>query len=111
MKCVSISGVKKFVLKEKNKPISRDGSVIVDVKSCGICGSDIHYWLSGQPVGLIMGHEFAGVVVDSGSRSDLKKGDRVTGLPISPCMKCDACCSGNYQYCSETWTDAVGLSL
>ena len=31
MKCVSISGVKKFVLKEKNKPISRDGSVIVDV--------------------------------------------------------------------------------
>ena len=54
MKCVSISGVKKFVLKEKNKPISRDGSVIIDVKSCGICGSDIHYWLSGQPVGLIM---------------------------------------------------------
>ena len=111
MKCVSISGVKKFVLKEKNKPISRDGSVIIDVKSCGICGSDIHYWLSGQPVGLIMGHEFAGVVVDSGSRSDLKKGDRVTGLPISPCMKCDACRSGNYQYCSETWTDAIGLSL
>lgn len=111
MKCVSISGEKKLVLKDIDKPVSRDGSVVIEVKSCGICGSDIHYWVSGNPVGLVMGHEFAGVVVDPGSRSDLKQGDRVTGLPISPCLKCDACLSGNYQYCPETWAHAVGLSL
>ena len=88
MKCVSISGEKKLVLKDKDIPVSKDGSVIIEVKSCGICGSDIHNWDNGAPVGLVMGHEFAGVVVDPGSRIDLKKGDRVTGLPISPCGVC-----------------------
>lgn len=111
MKCVSISGERKFVLKEKDVPVSKDGSVVIEVKSCGICGSDIHYWESGQPVGLVMGHEFAGTVVDPGSRKDLEKGDRVTGLPISPCGKCEACRSGNVQYCSDTWSEAVGLAL
>lgn len=111
MKCVSISGEKSFVLKDVDMPKYKDGYVIVEVKSCGICGSDIHYWVSGQPIGLVMGHEFSGVVVDPGDRKDLSKGDRVTGLPISPCGKCEACKSGNVQYCSETWSEAVGLSL
>lgn len=111
MKCVSISGEKKLVLKEINKPVSRNGSVVIEVKSCGICGSDIHYWVSGNPVGLVMGHEFAGVVTNPGSRKDLKIGDRVTGLPISPCLECEACKSGNVQYCAKTWSKAVGLSL
>lgn len=111
MKCVSISGERKFVLKDKEVPVSKDGSVVIEVKSCGICGSDIHYWESGQSVGLIMGHEFAGTVIDPGSRKDLEKGDRVTGLPISPCGKCEACRSGNVQYCPDTWSEAVGLAL
>lgn len=111
MKCVSISGVKSLVLKDKDVPVSKDGSVVIEVKSCGICGSDIHNWDMGAPVGLVMGHEFSGVVVDPGSRVDLKKGDRVTGLPISPCGKCEACRSGNVQYCPDTWSEAVGLAL
>ena len=111
MKCVSVSGEKKLVLKETDIPVSKNGSVVIEVKSCGICGSDIHYWNIGNPVGLIMGHEVAGVVFDSGSRKDLKKGDKVTFLPISPCGKCEACKCGDVQHCSETWNDAVGLSL
>ena len=73
--------------------------------------SDIHYWDLGQPVGLVMGHEFSGVVVDPGDRLDLVKGDRVTALPISPCGKCEACRNGDVQFCPETWNHAVGLSL
>ena len=111
MKCVSISGEKSLVLKDIDVPVSKDGSVVIEVKSCGICGSDIHNWDSGQPIGLVMGHEFSGTVVDPGSRKDLEKGDRVTGLPISPCGKCEACHSGNVQYCAETWSEAVGLAL
>ena len=72
MKCVSISGVKSLVLKEKEVPVSKDGSVVIEVKSCGICGSDIHYWDIGNPQGLVMGHEYSGVVTDNGSREDLK---------------------------------------
>ena len=58
-----------------------------------------------------MGHEFVGRVVDCGDRSDLKVGDRVTALPISPCGKCEACRNGDVQFCPHTWEEAVGLSL
>ena len=111
MKCVKINGPKDLVVSEIDKPISKDGKVVIKVESCGICGSDIHYWVSGEPKGLVMGHEFAGEVVDPGSRDDLKVGDRVTGLPISPCGKFEACKTGNPQYCRSTWKEAVGLSL
>ncbi|MBQ3021466.1 MAG: alcohol dehydrogenase catalytic domain-containing protein [Bacilli bacterium] len=111
MKCVKIVEEKKLEVCETEEPISKNGSVVFKVTACGICGSDIHYWEVGEPKGLIMGHEFAGTVIDPGSRSDLKAGDRITGLPISPCGYCNACKSGNPQYCKLTWSKAVGLSL
>ena len=72
MKCVKIAGAKMVESSTINKPVSRDGSVVIKVNSCGICGSDIHYFVSGEPKGLVMGHEFSGEVVDPGSRKDLK---------------------------------------
>ena len=111
MKSVAIKGVKEFEIKEINEPVSDGNKVLIDVKNCGICGSDLHYWVSGNPVGLVMGHEYSGVVTDPGSREDLKVGDRVTALPISPCGHCEACLTGNPQYCLETWNHATGLSL
>ena len=111
MKCVKIKGEKRLEIATIKKPVSKNGSVIIRVKACGICGSDLHYFEAGEPLELIMGHEFAGEVVDPGDRSDLKVGDRVTGLPISPCLECEACKTGNVQYCAKTWQDAVGLSL
>jgi len=111
MKCVKIDGVKKLVPSTIPDAVLKDGCVLIKVESTGICGSDIHYWDSGEPKGLVMGHEVAGVVIDPGDREDLKKGDRVTGLPISPCGKCEACKTGNPQYCPYTWTNALGLSM
>lgn len=111
MKCVKLKGKNDLQIATIKKPVSKNGSVIIRVKACGICGSDLHYFEMGEPKELILGHEFSGIVVDPGDRIDLKVGDKVTGLPISPCLKCEACKSGNIQYCSETWKDAVGLSL
>ena len=111
MKCVSLKDKKEFGISDISEPISKDGSVVVTVKKTGICGSDIHNWTLGEPKGLVMGHEFCGVVTDPGSREDLKIGDRVTALPISPCGKCSACETGNPQYCKDTWNNALGLSL
>ena len=111
MKAVAIKGVKEFEIKEISEPISDGKKVIIDVLKTGICGSDIHYWVSGAPVGLVMGHEFVGRVVDCGNRDDLKIGDRVTALPISPCGKCEACRNGDVQFCPHTWEEAVGLSI
>lgn len=111
MRCVMIDGIKKFKIGNIEEPTAKHGRVLIDVLESGICGSDIHYWVSGEPKGLVMGHEFSGKVVDNGGRSDLKIGDRVTALPISPCDECSACLSGNHQYCAKTWSEAVGLSL
>lgn len=111
MKCVAIKGPRKVETTAIEAPKSKDGSVVIDVRKTGICGSDIHYWDLGSPENMVMGHEFCGIVTDPGSRKDLKVGDRITALPISPCGECSACKSGNPQYCAKTWDKAVGLSL
>ena len=111
MKAVAIKGVRQFEIKDIPEPKNDGKKVIIEVSKTGICGSDIHYWVNGEPKGLVMGHEFAGVVVDPGDRLDLVKGDRVTALPISPCGECEACRNGDVQFCPKTWNEAVGLSI
>ena len=111
MRAVALKGKKEFEIKEIEEPVIDNTNVVVKVLKAGICGSDLHYFEMGEPVGLVMGHEFCGEVIDPGNRDDLKVGDRVTALPISPCGVCPACLSGNPQYCKSTWIHAVGLSL
>ena len=111
MKCVSLAGPKKLVVEDRKAQEGKEGYILIDVIKAGICGSDIHYWVSGEPKGLVMGHEFSGVVIDNGGSKKFKEGDRVTALPISPCMTCDECKSGEYQICSKTWSEAIGLTV
>ena len=111
MKCVAIAGPKKLVVESREALVGKPGYILIDVIKAGICGSDIHYWVSGEPKGLVMGHEFSGIVIDNGGSKKFKEGDRVTALPISPCLKCNECRSGNVQICEHTWEDAIGLSL
>ena len=111
MKCAKLISAKKFEISEIEEPKEEVGKVLIDVTKTGICGSDLHYFEIGEPYGLVMGHEFCGRVLYNGGRSDLNVGDRVTALPISPCGHCDACLTGNHQYCLETWNRAVGLSI
>lgn len=111
MNCVVLTGKRHLEVQDRKDVSSPSGFVVIDVLRSGICGSDIHYFDMGLPLDLVMGHEFCGVVVSPGDRRDLKVGDRVTALPISPCGTCPSCLSGNPQYCPSTWTNAVGLSL
>ena len=78
------------------------GCVLVKVKATGICGSDIprvlgdgaHYY----PI--VLGHEFSGEVMEAGPGvASVKPGDRVAGVPLLPCLKCDDCQQGNYSQC------------
>lgn len=111
MKCVAIDGPRKMVVEDREPKEGKKGYILIDVIKVGICGSDIHYWVSGEPKGLVMGHEFSGIVIDNGGSKKFKEGDRVTALPISPCMKCRECKSGNVQICTKTWDEAIGLSM
>ncbi|HVN72949.1 MAG TPA: alcohol dehydrogenase catalytic domain-containing protein [Desulfomonilia bacterium] len=105
MKAVNLAGPRRLEVVDVDKPAPDGRAAVIKVTSCGICGSDIHYWeagigMNGLP-GLIMGHEFAGVIEDAGFRGDLKIGDRVTAIPLNPCGECTSCREGMVQMCQN----------
>jgi (R,R)-butanediol dehydrogenase/meso-butanediol dehydrogenase/diacetyl reductase len=79
--------------------------VLVKVGRCGICGTDLH--ITEDPIfhatsGMVLGHEFAGEIVEIGSKVDrMRKGDRVAVLPVRSCGHCAACLSGQPARCRE----------
>lgn len=84
------------------KPKPGRGEVLIQVHYTGICGSDVprvngdacHYFPN------VLGHEFSGVVEETGDGVTLvKKGDRVAGVPLVPCMQCEDCQKGDYSLC------------
>jgi len=102
----------KLSIEEVPEPEPGDGDLIVAVRACGICGSDLHVSeLSGVlPAGTIMGHEFAGEVVAVGAeaRDDFKVGDRVCPLPYISCGRCAACLTGNGGRCQQIQPIGLG---
>ena len=94
------------VFKELSKPLAievvadptpKPTDIILRVKNCGICGSDLHMTEAGTimplPGGSVMGHEFAGEVMEVGSavKHLWKTGDRVTGFPVICCGDATPC--------------------
>ena len=86
---------------EVDLPVCADDEVLVKIKYCGICGSDIPRVLKKGTYHFptIPGHEFSGVVVHD-PRGELE-GKRVTVFPLIPCMKCDMCRQGLYELCRD----------
>jgi len=83
-----------------------ENQVRIQMKNCGICGSDIHYYLHGQNGGrrilepLMLGHEFVGQIIELGPKvSNLKVGDRIIVNPALPCKKCVYCKSNKANLC------------
>lgn len=78
-------------------PVCNPTDIILRVKNCGICGSDLHMTEPGTimplPSGSVMGHEFAGEVMEVGKNVThlWKVGDRVTGFPVICCGDATPC--------------------
>jgi len=92
-------------------PTPGAGEVVVRVRHCGICGSDLH-WYHGQmvlPVGC-PGHEISGEVADVGAGvTSLKAGDAVALEGIASCGSCRYCLAGDYQRCPAV--GVVGMTI
>jgi len=103
MKAIVYEGVKKVTLKDVKRPILKNDNIIVRIKSCAICGTDIKAYNIGiasikPPV--ILGHEFVGVVEEVGkSIEDFKPGDRVTMATTIPCGRCEMCRKSLFNLC------------
>lgn len=100
----------RLVLEDVPEPKPGPGQVLIRVRACAICGSDLHTVAAGwMPDGAILGHEFAGEIaaVGEGVR-DLAPGDRVTSFPAMPCGACAACRSGATANCTDWATIGLG---
>jgi threonine 3-dehydrogenase len=89
-------------------PIGRD-DVLIRVLRTGVCGTDLHIyswdgWAQANvPVPLVIGHEFAGEIVDLGSDvQDLAVGDLVSGEGHLVCGRCRNCMAGRRVQCAHT---------
>lgn len=85
----------------------KDNEVKIQVKYCGICGTDIHIFhgdggCCDVTPPLVPGHEFSGVVAEVGSKvKTVKVGDRVTGDPNDMCGECYFCKNGMQHFCKN----------
>ncbi len=103
MKAMLLEEYEKLTIVDLPVPEVGPNELLVSVKACGICGSDIHGYdgSTGRRVPpLVMGHEAAGVVAKVGSDvTRFKEGDRVTFDSTVSCGKCSNCRAGRINLC------------
>ncbi|RUS71302.1 hypothetical protein EGW08_020932 [Elysia chlorotica] len=95
-------------LEERPTPEPGPKEVQISMRSVGVCGSDLSFWVKGRLGNLllsqpkVMGHEPSGVISKVGSEvTHLKVGDRVAVEPLKPCSDCSYCRRGLYNHCSK----------
>jgi L-iditol 2-dehydrogenase len=105
MKSAFLVGPEKFELRETLEPTVPEDGIVLQVKACGICGSDLRRWKEGPPAGVggvVPGHEAAGVVTAVGKKvSDFLVGERLAIAPDIHCGKCYYCKRGMFNVCDE----------
>lgn len=105
MKALTLKAYNKFIYGEVPDPTLTHGDVMVSVRACGICGSDIHGMdgSSGRRIPpIIMGHEAAGVITQVAQDvTGWTEGDRVTFDSTIYCGKCEYCASGQVNLCDD----------
>ena len=110
MKSAVFYGKHDMRVEESPMPKVEAEDVLIQVKACGICGTDVHIYEGDKGAAevtppTILGHEFSGVVAEVGSAvTNVKVGDRVCIDPNCYCGKCDFCRNGIAHYC----TDMIG---
>jgi len=105
VKALLLSEYKKLNVVDMPTPEIGDEDVLVRVRACGICGSDIHGYdgSTGRRIPpLVMGHEAAGVIERAGSAvRGFTVGDRVTFDSTVSCGRCDFCRQGQINLCDN----------
>ena len=112
MRAARLTGARRMVVEDGPlPPPPKPDEVRIAVTAVGICGSDLHNYQDGRigdtaiEAPLILGHEFAGVVLEAGaaafdgSDQPLRAGQRVAVDPATPCWRCELCEAGHPNLC------------
>ena len=111
MRAAFCRGPGTVVIDEVARPAPGPDDVVVAVRSCGICGTDLHWYHDTMMIPAVCpGHEIAGEVAEVGSAvRGLREGDRVALEGISSCGVCRSCAAGNYHLCASL--GVVGITI
>lgn len=107
-------GVKDIRFENVTRPAVKKDEILVEVKACGVCGTDVHIYHGEKgsakvtpPV--VLGHEFSGVVAEIGEEvRNFRVGDKVTADPNIYCGRCKFCRNGKKQLCESL--HAIGVN-
>lgn len=103
MKAAILKGIDNMIVGECEKPVCDGDSMLVRVRACAVCGSDIRIFHSGNSrveYPAIIGHEMSGEVAEIGERvRGYKIGDRIAIGADVPCGECETCRAGYGNNC------------
>ena len=91
-------------IEELERPEPGPGEVLVEMRACGVCGSDLLDWYIEPRAPVVLGHEPVGVVVETGSELDAPLpgiGSRVFAHHHVPCQRCERCRRGHETLCES----------
>jgi len=114
MKALVLEAYNKLIYTDVPEPNLKENEVLIQVKACGICGSDVHGMdgSTGRRIPpIIMGHEAAGIIVQTGSQAQqYAVGDRVTFDSTIYCGQCSFCRKGLINLCENRRVLGVSCS-
>jgi L-iditol 2-dehydrogenase len=105
-------GNKQINLGDYTLPKLSKDELLVQIGSCGICGTDRHIYDGKAPssIPIILGHEFSGTVVEKGDLNlEIKIGQKIAVDPNIYCGQCDYCRRGMVNFCESL--KALGVTL
>jgi L-iditol 2-dehydrogenase len=103
MKAFRYYGPGEAGIEDMPEPEIGPGEILVNIKACGICGTDIKTFKKGHakiPPGAVLGHEMVGEIVAS-ETAVFSVGQRVVVAPYAPCLNCPTCQRGHYSLCDN----------
>jgi len=110
MKAAVFHGAHDIRIEDVPYPKVDPDGVIIKVKACGICGSDLHPYRRGGQEGMILGHEVSGDIVEIGANvKGIEKGERVVAVCGKTCGQCYWCQQGQWIRCPNLVVLGYGI--
>jgi (R,R)-butanediol dehydrogenase/meso-butanediol dehydrogenase/diacetyl reductase len=112
VRTATVSAPHQLDIREADAPMPATDQVVVQVRYCGVCGTDVHGFESPELLPrAVFGHEWTGTIVDTGGGVEtVSVGDRVSVAVGPPCGRCSMCRSGSADHCDTVFADANGVS-
>ena len=107
MKALVLNAPQQISLQNVDVRKPKADEILIQVKACGVCGTDLHMFHGDKGAfensfPLIMGHEFSGIVAETGSTvTQIKPGDHVAVDPNVTCGHCRSCLKGDVHFCEN----------